>query len=130
MKEESREIRKVFTFLVNEANKAYSPLNWELNRKTIAVKAIQLSSDYPDKLYYRGAQRIEIGGDEIFPEGFDSKFLMSSVSVGPHERFFQLGDVLPGDLSVKVRYEDKDHQRGPIESGYQVKVILLIEERI
>lgn len=130
MQKESREIRKVFTFSVNEANKSYNPLNWELNKKTIAVKALQLSSDYPDKLYYRGAQRIEIGGDEIFPEGFDSKFLMSSVSVGPHERFFQLGDVLPGDLSVKVRYEDKDHQRAPMENGYQVKVILLIEERI
>lgn len=130
MQKESREIRKVFTFSVTEANKFYSPLNWELNKKTIAVKAIQLSSDYPDKLYYRGAQRIEIGGDEIFPEGFDSKFLISSVSVGPQERFFPLGDVLPGDLSVKLRYEDKDHQRAPFESGYQVKVILLTEERI
>ena len=130
MEKETREIRKTFSFQVKEANKSYSPVNWELPKKTKFVKGLQLTSDFPNKLYYRGAQKIEIGGDELFPEGFDSKILVSSISVAPRERFFDLGDVLPGDLSVKVRYEDKDHERAILGNGYQVSVVLLIEEAI
>ena len=53
---------------------------------------------------------------------------MSSIAVAPRERFFDLGQVLPGDLSVKVRYEDKDHERAILGNGYRVSVVLLIEE--
>ena len=128
MERQTREIRKTFSFLVNEANKLYTPVKWELPKKTAFVKGLQLTSDFPNKLYYRGSQRIEIGGDELFPEGFDSKILISSISVAPRERFFDLGEVQPGDLSVKVRYEDKDHERAVLGNGYQVSVVLLFEE--
>ena len=125
-----REARKLFTFRVDEEEKSYSPTKWELPKKTKFVKGIQLTSDYPDNLYYRGSQRIEIGGEEIFPEGFESRILMSSLSVAPRERFFNLGQVLPGDLSVKIRYRDTPHNRTSIERGYHVSVILLIEEEV
>ena len=130
MERQTREIRKTFSFLVNEANKLYTPVKWELPKKTAFVKGLQLTSDFPNKLYYRGSQRIEIGGDELFPEGFDSKILISSISVAPRERFFDLGEVQPGDLSVKVRYEDKDHERAVLGNGYQVSLVLLFEEEI
>jgi hypothetical protein len=130
METKTREIRKTFSFRVDQANKVYTPLNWELPKKTKYVRGIQLTSDFPNKLYYRGAQKIEIGGDELFPEGFDSKILISSISVAPRERFFELGDVLPGDLSVKVRFEDNDHERAAIGNGYTVSVVLLIDELI
>ncbi|PTB98006.1 hypothetical protein C9994_00165 [Marivirga lumbricoides] len=128
MEKDTREIRKSFSFRVDKANKIYTPINWELPKKTKYVRGIQLTSDFPNKLYYRGAQKIEIGGDELFPEGFDSKILISSISVAPRERFFELGDVLPGDLSVKIRFEDKDHERAAIGNGYNVSVVLLIDE--
>lgn len=130
MEKQTREIRKTFTFQVTEANKPYTPVKWELPKKTAYVKGLQLTSDFPNKLYYRGSQRIEIGGDELFPEGFDSKILISSISVAPRERFFDLGEVQPGDLSVKVRYQDKDHERAVLGNGYQVSVVLLFEEEI
>ena len=130
MKEQLQETRKLFTFLVDVEGKLYSPTKWELPKKTKFVKGIQLTSDYPDNLYYRGAQRIEIGGEELFPEGFESRILMSSLSVAPRERFFNLGEVLPGDLSVKVRYQDKPHARTRIDDGYHVSVILLLEEEV
>ena len=128
MATQMREARKLFTFRVDEEEKSYSPTKWELPKKTKFVKGIQLTSDYPDNLYYRGSQRIEIGGEEIFPEGFESRILMSSLSVAPRERFFNLGQVLPGDLSVKIRYRDTPHDRTRIDDGYQVSVILLLEE--
>ena len=124
----TREVRKTFSFRVNEPNKLYTPSNWELPKKTQYVKGLQLTSDFPDKLYHRGTQRIEIGGDELFPEGFDSKILISSISVAPRDRFFDMGEVQPGDLSVKIRYEDQDHERAVLGNGYQVSVVLLIEE--
>ena len=130
MEKQTREIRKTFSFQVNEANKLYTPQKWELPKKTAFVKGLQLTSDFPNKLYYRGSQRIEIGGDELFPEGFDSKILISSISVAPRERFFDLGEVQPGDLSVKIRYEDKDHERAVLGNGYQVSVVLLLEEEV
>lgn len=128
MAEQRQEIRKLFTFFVDVQDKLYSPRGWELPKRTRFVKGIQLTSDYPDRLYYRGAQRVEIGGEEIFPEGFESRILMSSLSVAPMERFFNLGQVLPGDLSVKIRYQDTPHDRTRIDDGYQVSVILLLEE--
>lgn len=130
MEEQLQETRKLFTFLVDKEGKQYSPTKWELPKKTKFVKGIQLTSDYPDSLYYRGSQRIEIGGEEIFPEGFESRILMSSLSVAPRERFFDLGKVLPGDLSVKVRYQDNPHGRTRIDDGYHVSVILLLEEEV
>ncbi len=130
MADTSHEVRKQFTFQVDEREKIYSPTKWELPKKTRFVKGIQLTSDYPDKLYYRGSQKIEIGGDELFPEGFESRILMSSLSVPPRERFFDLGQVLPGDLSVKLRYQDHDHDRAHFGHGYEVAVVLLLEEEL
>ena len=130
MEKETREVRKSFSFQVNEAGKLYNPNGWELPKKTKYVKGLQLTSDFPNKLYYRGAQKIEIGGDELFSEGFDSKILVSSISVAPRDRFFDLGEVLAGDLSVKVRYQDSNHERANLGNGYQVTLVLLLEEEV
>ncbi len=127
-KPKTKETRVAFSFKVNKANGLFTVDNLELPKHTKLVKGLQLISEYPDRLYYRGSQRIEIGGEELFPDGFDSKILMSSLSVAPRERFFELGDVLPGDLSVKVRYQDKDHSNAAFGQGYKVSLIILIEE--
>ncbi|WP_236669162.1 hypothetical protein [Aquimarina mytili] len=55
---------------------------------------------------------------------------MSSLSVAPKERFFDLGAVLPGDLSVKVRYQDTDHPSTDFGEGYKVSLIILIHEAV
>ncbi|GAA4277019.1 hypothetical protein [Aquimarina mytili] len=128
MEKNTKETRVTFSFTVSEANKLITIDNLELPKHTKMVKGLQMISDYPDRLYYQGSQRIEIGGEELFPDGFDSKILMSSLSVAPKERFFELGDVLPGDLSVKVRYQDKNHSNADFDEGYKVSLIILIEE--
>lgn len=125
----TKETRVIFSFTMEKQNGIMNVDNFELPKHTKYVKGIQLLSDHPDRLYYRGKQRIEIGGEELFPDGFESKILMSSLSVAPRERFFELGDVLPGDLSVKVRFEDTDHGSANFDGGYMVTLILLISER-
>ncbi len=129
-KPKTKETRVTFSFKVDKANGILTIDNLELPKHTKTVRGLQLISEYPDRLYYRGSQRIEIGGEELFPEGFDSKILMSSLSVAPRERFFELGDVLPGDLSVKVRYRDTDHSMASFGQGYKVSLIILIHELV
>ena len=129
-KQKNKETRVAFTFQVEQGDTSLSPNGWELPKQTAFVKGIQISSDYPDKLFYRGSQRIEIGGEELFPDGFHSRLLMSSLSVPPRERFFDLGQVAPGDLSVKLRYSDTQHSKAPLAGGYKVIVTLLLEERL
>ena len=126
----TKETRVVFSFKMEKQNGLTSIDSFELPKYTKVIKGIQLLSDYPDRLFYRGKQRIEIGGEELFPDGFESKILMSSLSVAPRGRFFELGDVMPGDLSVKIRFEDKDHPNAQFEGGYRVTIVLLIEEAI
>ncbi len=128
MEGNTKETRVIFSFKMEKERGLLNVDTFELPKHTKLVKGIQLLSDYPDRLYYRGRQRIEIGGEELFPEGFESRILMSSLSVAPRERFFELGDVLPGDLSVKVRFEDANHTTTPFESGYMVTLVILIEE--
>ena len=130
LEEKTKETRVVFSFTVEKQNGLITVDNFELPKQTMFVKGIQLISDYPDRLYYRGKQRIEIGGEELFPDGFESKILMSSLSVAPRERFFELGDVLAGDLSVKIRFADKDHSSTGFDGGYTVTVVLLISEKL
>lgn len=130
MDQKTKETRITFPFTVEKANSLLSITNLELPKHTRYVKGLLLISDHPDRLYYRGSQRIEIGGEELFPEGFDSKLLMASLSVAPRERFFDLGAVLPGDLSVKVRYQDTAHNKAAFEEGYKVSIIILIEENL
>ena len=123
-----KETRVSYSFRVNQSESNVNTSGWELPKQTKTVKGIQISADYPDKLYYRGSQRIEIGGEELFPEGFDSRMLMSSLAVAPRERFFDMGDVAPGDLSIKVRYKDVNHAKAPFVGGYKVTITLLIDE--
>ena len=130
VKQKLKETRVAFSFKVDQVNSSVNPQGWELPKQTKAVKGIQISADYPDKLYYRGSQRIEIGGEELFPDDFDSRLLMSSLAVAPRERFFDLGDILPGDLSVKVRYKDEEHGKAPFVGGYKVTITLLIDEAV
>jgi len=128
IKQTLKETRLTYTFQVKQNDTTLTVEGWELPKQTKAVKGIQILSDYPDKLYYRGSQRIEINGEELFPEGFHSRLLMASLAVAPRERFFDLGAVTPGDLSVKVRFKDQNHSKAAFSGGYQVTVVLLIEE--
>lgn len=103
---EKRLIDKVYSFQVDSANSPYNK-KFVLDKNVKLVHGIMLSSDRPDLLFYRGTQRVEISGDEIFPEEFESKMLMSGLGVAPNNKYRTLGNgVIAGNGEVKVQYKD------------------------
>jgi hypothetical protein len=123
---ERRIVDKPFTFTVDAEGQ---PVNkkFDLDKNVKLVRGIMLSSNYPNLLFYRGSQRIEISGEEIFPENYESKLLMSGLSVAPDEKFRTLGNgVVAGNGELKVQYKDTVNTRAPFES-YSVTIILQCE---
>jgi hypothetical protein len=121
-KMEGRYIYKRFVIDVNTQNTSYSK-KFDLDKNIRVVTALQLSSDNPKLLYYRGSQRLEISGDELYPEDFESKLLMSGLGTSPDDRYTVLGEVQSGNGEVKVLYKDSDNANAPF-SSYKVSIIL------
>ena len=115
-------VKKRFDIPVQERNKTVSR-TFELDKNIKAVKGLLITSDKDDLLYFRGTQKIEINKEEFFPENYESKLLMSGVNVPPKQRYYDLGNVNPGDGSVKVTYTDNDDMRTEFTS-YRVSIYL------
>lgn len=115
-------VKKRFDLQINEAGKTVSK-TFELDKNIKAVKGVLITSDKDDLLYYRGAQKIEINKEEFFPENYESKLLMSGVNVSPRLRYYDLGNVNPGNGSVKVTYTDSEDIRVRFET-YRVSLYL------
>src|SRR5262245_8804453 len=103
---EKRLLDKVYSFTVESEAQTINK-KFDLDKNVKLVNAILLSSDQPNHLFYRGSQRIEISGDEIFPEDFESKILMSGISVPPDQKYRTLGNgVVAGNGEIKIQYKD------------------------
>jgi hypothetical protein len=97
-----------FDLDVTAADSSVSKI-FELDKDITAIKGMLITSDRDDLLYYRGSQRIEINKDEFFPADYESKLLMSGISVAPKQRYYDLGNVHPGNYNIKVDYKDRTH---------------------
>ena len=104
--------KKRFDIEVTAANQSLSR-TFDLDKNITAIKGVLITSDRDDLLYYRGAQRIEISKEEFFPEGYESKLLMSGINVPPRNRYYDLGNVNPGNRSIRVDYKDQNHPLAP-----------------
>lgn len=123
---EPKYVYKRFNLNVDQAEKSY-PKTFNLDKTIKLVKGIVMSSSHPMLIYYRGTQQIVIAGDEIFPEDFESKILMSGVSVPPEDKFLDLGNnLLAGNGEVKILYKDEENALAPFQP-YQVRLILKCE---
>jgi hypothetical protein len=86
-----------------------------------------MSSDRPNLLFYRGSQRIELSGEELFPEDFESKMFMSGMAVAPDKKYKSLGNgVIAGNGELKIQYKDTVNPNAPFAS-YKVIINLLCE---
>jgi hypothetical protein len=101
----SKRVKKRYDIDVAAANAIHSK-TFELDKTVEKVHGLLFSSDRDDLMYYRGSGKVEINSDEIFPEGYETKLLMSGLNVSPNERYYNLGGVLPGNFKVKVEYKD------------------------
>lgn len=115
-----------FSFTVDTASQNYNK-KFDLDKNIVMVLALQVTSDHPELIYYRGTQRIEINGDEIFPEDYDSRLLMSGISVSPDERFVKLGGgAIAGNGEIKVLYKDVANAAAVFQT-YQFILVCLCE---
>jgi hypothetical protein len=123
---EQRLVDKIFSFSVEAAATPVSK-KFDLDKNVKLVHGILLSSDKLNLLFYRGSQRIEISGDEIFPEDFESKILMSGMGVAPDQKYRSLGNgVVAGNGEVKIQYKDT-HNPNADFTTYKVMVVLQCE---
>ena len=100
-----KKIKKRFDLNVPTANTMHSG-NFELDKNITKIVGLTITSDREELMYYRGTQRIEINREEIFPEGYESKLLMSGINVSPNQRYYDLGGIEPGNSKIKMEYRD------------------------
>lgn len=123
---EKRLIDKTFTFLVEAEGQ---PVNkkFDLDKNVKLVHGIAISSDRPNLLFYRGSQRIELSGDELFPEDYESKMFMSGMAVAPDDKYKSLGNgVVAGNGELKIQFKDSTNPQAPF-AAYKVIITLLCE---
>ncbi len=113
-------IKKRFDIRITANNQSLTK-TFELDKNIVAVNGLLLTSDKDDLLYYRGSQKIEINGEEYFPDQYESKLLMSGINVSPKQRYYDLGGVSPGNGSVKISYQDTETS-GIIFTPYRVSL--------
>ena len=103
-------VKKRFDVQITEAKQSVTK-SFELDKNIKTVKGVLVTSDKDDLLYYRGTQKIEINKEEYFPENYESKLLMSGINVSPKQRYYDLGNVSPGNGIVKLIYTDNEDGR-------------------
>lgn len=118
-------IKKRYDLLVPQSG-AIVREQFELDKNVSKVNAILLTSDKEEQLYNRGSQKIEINGQEIFPEKYESKLLMSGINVSPNDRYYKLESIAVGNRIMKVEFTDAQDSRSAF-STYRVSVYLELE---
>lgn len=118
-------VKKRFNLLVDTPDKSYSK-TFNLDKNIRIVSGVLMSSNKPDLLFYRGSQRLEVSGDELFPEDYESRLLMSGIGVAPDQKFASLGEVAAGNGEVKILYKDRENTSSPFQP-YEVSIYLLCE---
>ncbi|TXJ28241.1 MAG: hypothetical protein E6Q24_05525 [Chitinophagaceae bacterium] len=101
-------VKKRYDIEITQENAVHSK-TFELDKNIIKVHGLLLESDRDDFLFYRGFCKIEINRQEIFPEGYAAKLLLSGVNVSPNDRYYKLGGLEPGNGQVRVEFKDNAH---------------------
>ncbi len=118
-------IKKRFDIVVKDA-RANVKEQFELDKNVTRITGILLTSDREDLLYHRGSQKIEINNEEIVPERYESKLLISGMNVSPNERFYKINNTATGNRILKVDYTDADDGRTSF-SSYRVSIYVECE---
>jgi hypothetical protein len=118
-------IKKRFDILVKLGRSTLKE-TFELDKNISRVIGILLTSDREDLLYHRGSQKIEINSEEIVPEKYESKLLLSGLNVSPNDRFYKISNTTTGNRMIKVEYTDADDGRSSF-SPYRVSLYVECE---
>jgi hypothetical protein len=118
-------LRKRFDLDPITASGQIAKEEFNLDKDSERVKGILFTSDRDDMLYHRGTVSVHVSGEEVIPDEYHAKLLMSGLGVAPKDRYLPL-DVPPGNGVVKVAYTDNNN---PVLafSAYNVSIYLEIE---
>lgn len=111
-------IKERLDITITSAN-AVTKAEFQLDSNATHLYGVAITSDNEPFLFYRGSQKIQVNDRELFPEDFESKLMMSSLSVPPNSRMVKTGLVEIGNGKVEVWYKDTDHVRVPF-AAYRV----------
>src|SRR5258705_10440274 len=117
-----KRIKKRFDIDVTTANTIFSK-TFGLDKSITAIHGLLFTSDRDDLMYYRGSQKVEINREEIFPESYESKLLMTGLNVSPNERYYKINAMPPGNGKIKVDFKDTNDDRWPF-AAYRVSIYL------
>lgn len=120
-------VKKRFDVTITSADKVYSQ-SFELDKTITFIKGILLTADKEDLLYYRGSQKIEVNKQEVFPEGYHSKLLMTGINISPNQRYYDTGNLPVGNGIVKIEYKDENDTRLAFEP-YRISIYLDCEQK-
>lgn len=110
--------KQFFDIQVNAPNSRYKA-SFEITNSACSVVGIALTSDKEAQAYFRGTQSVKINDFEVFPEGYESRFLMFGLGNDLDKRFYPLS--LPaGNHQVEVVYEDTEVDPAKF-SAYRVR---------
>jgi hypothetical protein len=121
----SRLLKKRFDLSVMEKDKTVSK-TFELDKTVSNIRAVLLTADKDDLMYFRGTVKIEINKEEIFPENYECKLLMSGINVAPNQRWYDTGSRPSGNGEVRVDYRDQEDGRSSFVP-YRISIYLLLE---
>jgi hypothetical protein len=117
-----KKIKKRFDIEITQAGALHSK-TFELDKSIVSIHGLLFTSNRDDLLYYRGSNKVEINRQEIFPENYESKLLMTGLNVSPNDRYYNLGGMEPGNGKIKIDYKDSDTTVIAFEA-YRVSVYL------
>jgi hypothetical protein len=101
-------IKERFDISVTASDETFKG-EFELDKNANFLVGILITSDRDELLFYRGSQKIQLNDIELFPEGFESKLLMSGLNCEPDRRMITLGELPTGNGKLDIVYKDRDH---------------------
>ena len=109
MSHRSKIIKEWVDVHVKSANATFKE-TFEVDKHASHIIGVAITSNYDDRLYFRGSQRIAINEKEIYPEDYESKMLMQGLNVAVNDRIIKIGEEMePGNRKVELDYKDTDH---------------------
>ncbi len=103
-----RRIKKRFNIEINDTGTVINK-TFELDKNITCIHGLLFTANRDDLMYYRGTQKVEVNMREVFPEEYETKLLMSGINVPPNNRYYDVGDLSPGNFKVTVAYRDVEN---------------------
>lgn len=81
---------------------------FEIDNSATNIVGFTVTSDRDDLMFYRGSVKLQVNDNEILPEGFETKLLMTGLNIEPNDRYYTINED-SGNNIVELTYQDTNH---------------------